>query len=587
MSQQSFNIKRRFLLQQLGLIGGAYVVRSPLEMLTRSLVGSIIQRAFAEEMNVKSKNYIYFNLYGAPPRWHYDLILKTNESDPVISNKTVSTSYTSDGRNTQYSTTNLSKNGYNLKLPYLWAVDIPSLDMGGKISPKNILDNWLHIRGVDMQSDGHNENEVRQQLPVSGGNSLYGQVADYASSPINAINMWSKRLPFINSKKSAAQHVGFAKDKNLLSQNILKNFIHNSPPNMQLLKKDHNAALESSIAAINSHTDQGLPGASVLKKDRAYAEFLLRQAFTDVGDFWNSTLAKYNQLIRRALAPNSVIAPQYADIYPGGIPNISNMSLGLDPSLRTNNGAYSSNYSDGDQIVEIVSNLDLRTMITTNTEIPTLAETFTIAEYLFRNGLCASITSTIENSLHNIVLTENGQSYVTSLFHDQHSTGHMIGVYLNFFFFRAFQTCLNEFIRVLKTTTVKGTLNQTLFNDTLIHVGAEFNRSARNNGSGADHGFGAQSISLYSGAIKGPQVIGNIYNTSDASTDSARTYAGTWGESAPTQLLNSNQSFNIHIDHVGETILSLLGLPGISKNAFALVNADGTPRTKPAQVIGR
>ena len=96
------------------------------------------------------------------------------------------------------------------------------------------------------------------------------------------------------------------------------------------------------------------------------------------------------------------------------------------------------------------------------------------------------------------------------------------------------------------------------FDDTLIHVASEFNRSPLYNARGSDHGFNGSGCSLYSGRIENPILIGNIKN------DEMEQYQGEWGvcekswntkdiHNVITKILSSGQS-NLYFTEEEELI---------------------------------
>src|SRR5690606_26764480 len=98
-------------------------------------------------------------------------------------------------------------------------------------------------------------------------------------------------------------------------------------------------------------------------------------------------------------------------------------------------------------------------------------------------------------------------------------------------YFRAVASCLYELITALKNKQIPGGGN--LFNKVILTISSDFNRSARSNGSGSDHGWEGSSYTLFSGRIPGFEVIGNV--TSENSSG----YSGTWGKAGlVAELMN-------------------------------------------------
>jgi hypothetical protein len=122
--------------------------------------------------------------------------------------------------------------------------------------------------------------------------------------------------------------------------------------------------------------------------------------------------------------------------------------------------------------------------------------------------------------------------------------------------------CIQELVATLTA--------KSLFNKTVIHIGSEFNRSPRADGSGSDHGFYGASASIISGMISQYALIGNIYANGKDSANSP--YAGTWGRAAPFAV-STNESRPILVQDIALTIGSMLNTAAVSANGYILLNA--------------
>jgi hypothetical protein len=92
-----------------------------------------------------------------------------------------------------------------------------------------------------------------------------------------------------------------------------------------------------------------------------------------------------------------------------------------------------------------------------------------------------------------------------------------------------------------------------LFDDTIINISGEFNRRPRLDGSGSDHNWEGGNLTMYSGSINGPHVLGNIRSSTGEAS-----YPGTWGFAAPiTELGNQN----LDLTHTTATIATMLKVP--------------------------
>jgi hypothetical protein len=165
---------------------------------------------------------------------------------------------------------------------------------------------------------------------------------------------------------------------------------------------------------------------------------------------------------------------------------------------------------------------DIRTLLDPgDVTVRGLAELFATAEFIFENKLSSSV---VGNHEHIIGLAPPYQRIDP----DQHVTGSLSTTYFNAMMFSALGSCLLEFVDFLKS---KG-----LYDSTLIEIASEFNRSPKASDGGADHAFMGASSILFSGSIKGPQIIGNI-----AQEDRTGIYRGaTYGNGAPNPELGGS-----------------------------------------------
>jgi hypothetical protein len=100
-----------------------------------------------------------------------------------------------------------------------------------------------------------------------------------------------------------------------------------------------------------------------------------------------------------------------------------------------------------------------------------------------------------------------------------------------------------------------------LWSETVLQITSDFGRITRADGGGSDHGFNQMITSVYSGIIKTPLVIGNIYQTYNNGYGAG--YAGTQGVGAPIE--GYNQSGRPTPVMPASTVAALLR---VSKNPF-------------------
>jgi len=459
---------RREILNALGFAVGGNALLSPAAILFESLLNGMVNKALAAETT--PRRYLYVQQPGAPSRWMWDLFLTPYSATGYQTHPMVGTRFVAEGgRYTGLRYETISRKGINV--PPLWQIDVPA--PGDATRPMDgLLDNLFCIRGVNTGNTGHPASQALHFKPLGAKKSLTALAADDATSPIAAINVSSLAYDFTSTKNKAAVSLGNA--GNLLTS-LLNPFRSTASATYAQKKETLTAAINQAMTSLENDARAEHPGAAVVIESRHSAERLLQTGFGDLNAIWNNLLAKYQDLVTRAISTATVI------------PGISDLPVGP-TGARSRMYQLSSN---------VVTNPDLRTMIVANTQIQFMAAHFAVAEYVLLNNLSSSISI---SPRHLTGLNAQGASG-THIF-DEHFTGGMIALFLNSHYYRALSACLLELIARLKQA------NQ--FNDTLIDVGGEFNRSARTGGDGSDHAFEGASVALYCGAVQGPHVVGNI-----------------------------------------------------------------------------
>ena len=134
-----------------------------------------------------------------------------------------------------------------------------------------------------------------------------------------------------------------------------------------------------------------------------------------------------------------------------------------------------------------------------------MATSFALAHFFIKN-------SSDDLPLTNSLLLNVGQlSNFQNDTHDQGVVGHIIGFSK---YYNTLLKCMDNFISEIGDK----------FDDSLVMVSAEFNRSPQYTGRGSDHGFNGSGCSMYSGRIKSPILVGEI-----ESEESMEQYKGEWG----------------------------------------------------------
>jgi hypothetical protein len=194
-------------------------------------------------------------------------------------------------------------------------------------------------------------------------------------------------------------------------------------------------------------------------------------------------------------------------------------------------------------------------MVTASITLNLLAVNFAVALYVLLNNLSDSI-SIGPGSINGLSI--NGG--LASLGTDEHTTSGTISLMLNSYMNLAYAACLLELIDQLKA--------KSLFTETVIVMGGEFGRSARADATGSDHGYLGSSCCIYSGALNGPLVLGNVYNTKKQDSSDS----GTWGNGAPVTELGRP----LNLSDWSSTLAYLLRVPSPVTSATSLILADST-----------
>jgi len=539
--------------QTLGLLGGcgiASLVRSPIDMLLNGLVDGIIQKAQAEATGATPRNYLFFYLQGGPNRWLFDLPLNPYSSDSdVMKHPHINTKFGST-LNPVYATVPITHNGVTLRMPWLWSCNLPTAN-GGTVPMSRLIDGALFMRGVNMTSDGHELNATRQTRPISSSPSLNGSVADAANTPVPAVA--TELTPFGDYK--SARGVGLSRAQAFTAnplEAVLSPFNRTPDTNQKYLSRRQ--ALESTVdralSSLGSYANSSSPGAESLFQMRHRAEKLLTAGIGDTMAEYQTLVAKYRGLIRAcATTP---------------IPGVS------DRAVPYTTGMFGSTFSTMLAENIIVRGPDLRTLIQPDTSITLMAESFAISEYLISRGYSSSVMGGI-SSLSNLqvenylnlatnVAQANGKSGYTL---DAHFHGSVVALIVESFFYRSFAACLYELISGLKA--------KNLYDETVIHIGSEFSRIPRADQRGSDHGWSANTVTVFSGAVEKPMVLGNTLR--DASNGQAQKASGSWGSGAPVEV--DAQKRPLHFGNTAATISELLRIKAPMPNYSSLVVDNG------------
>lgn len=552
-------MKRMNRREALGIFGVAPLALNPLEVLVGSLVSGLFNKAQAETVGKKdppARNFVHILQFGGAPRWYFDAPLSPYENKTSVPNQGVATGFQDHGSHLGlpvYSRSKVVRGNHELWLPSLWTSMIPTSG-GGSVPMMALLDHILMIQGINLGLDGHPSNANRQNRPDPGSPSFTGLVADRSDTPIPAVQAFGG-LAVHKSLKGIGQVSVTSKTYPL--GELLSPFKHAALNDGYMNRREAmDAVINKALGRLAQYAQSSVPGSENLFEIRHQAEALMRKPLGNLASAYSMLYLKYHGLIETALGSM------------GSVRGIGDKEIRTALFPTNEFGVTNFTRISHSTVDSCVKNKDLRTVLQAGkSTIENLAEGMAIAEYMLVNGYSSSVTLGT-NVLRGFryedrVRFGNGQA-VSALDQegvwesDEHAGGVAVSVVINSFRYRALAACLYEFISVLKA---KG-----IFNDTVIEIGGEFNRSPRNDGSGSDHGWWGTAVSLISGAISGPHIVGNVKS---AGVSSGANYGGSWGAAAPVRVDGADTALGL--GHVSSTLAALLRVRSPTPNNMSLL----------------
>lgn len=520
-------VSRRNFLNILGATSTLPLMQGPAQILIESILMGISQKASALDSTVTPRRYLSITFEGGPPRWVFDHFLTPYDTTVFQANTQVGTKYGGGSTATSSDYATILRKGINV--PHMWQFEVPKVG-GGTRPMDTLLDNMISIRGVDVGNPDHAAALALQFLPLGATKSISALAADQSDMPIAAVSSGLSQYKFLSTKQKSA--VTIATSGNMIST-LLTPFTRKDLGAFSIKRQQMSAAIDASVGILNTYANTLHPASGINSKAMSDAKDLLSAGFGDLTTTWTNLRDKYIALITAALDTTKTYA------------GINDRLIAPDGSVRF---IYNTK--------AIVTMPDIRAMITKSTAITGMAYHFAMAEYILLNNLSSSV-SISPSKMTN--LTVDGSNHGMDF--DEHDMGAMITLQNNFYFNLAYSSCLLELIDRLKA---KG-----IFQDTIISTGGEFSRSARNDGSGSDHGYSGGNTTFYSGAFNGPLVIGNIYKSKSLSTLGD---TGTWGYGAPVAELGKT----IDLGNLASTTAFLLRTPSPITASSSLLKTSGT-----------
>lgn len=535
-NNSGFN-RRQFLGGGL-LFGFSGLAASPLEMLVKILTDDLISKAQAQEAGVvPTRNYVNLLLPGAPNRYVFDQWLQTdpNSTLKVLANPMNTTALLAangNAVNTQYSTFNYK----GLLVPTMFSHNV--IGGNGQQRPlSDLLDNMMVIRGYGSGVDGHTNNAVMQMGPLGGTSSISGVAADYSAKTFQALQ-YPARKEWGNYSSSTGKALNVV-GTNLPLNDLMAGFGAPGAKTASLLLRQQNA-IDIAQARLQAYVKSDFTGSATLAKNMTNATALMKKGISDLDGFWSEATARYTKAFQDSARMT-------------GLPGLSDMTLVPNPA----DPKWNVHISEGDRAV--MPNGDLTSIITNFKPPAYLIEGFALAEYVLTQGLVTSLELMIPTDDPGKIILADGihgsDSSTTFSYHnDMHNMGAIATVITTSILFRGISAVILELADKLKTTKLQNS-SADLWSQTVLQITSDFGRSGRTDGTGADHGINQMITSVYSGIIKSPLVIGNIYQTNHNSSG----YGGTQGVGAPIDdYYKSSMPTPVMM---ASTVANLLGAP--------------------------
>ena len=545
------DLRRREFLKTLLAGTTGLACSSPLQVFLTNMLLNFKTQALAQtpgfEHLLNDYKMINFSMAGGAARYYWDNPMKPNgNTDPFIPSQQVITELRRVNGVITGSYENIQYGGYYL--PSIWKCMVPTV--GGSTPMTTLADNMIMIRGINIGLDSHDLSAKLHVYPVPGS-SLLGLVAENAKTPLPAIG--SGGGAFFGSKKGITYN-------ELAGSNpfgdALNPFLSEGINIRSISSATIEAEIDKAIAAMGADRSLIHPSPLSTTQDRLNAKKLLKSQFTGLQAAFSSLLQKYEGLISRA----------FSDEF---------KELGIDTFdfvIPGDAGSKFMSLTIGDQY----TGPDIKTITDSQTSISNLANGMAIAEYMITKGFSSTVS--VSTGGWSNCLMNGGRGPESS---DPHETGSWVSLVLNAGFYRAYSACLLELIRQLKSVYVGPGIS--MFDRTAITLTGDFNRSARYDGSGSDHGWDGTNYTIISGMVPRLTVFGNVTSYKAEPTWTPRSY-GTWGLGAPVAGLGGKIAT---IGNAASTLATVLNFESPTPNDKSLVYKNSEGKVVPVPGMGR
>jgi hypothetical protein len=538
--------RRKFLSHALCALAGLLFPKSVFARKSRTL-----------PLSAPSPKYVLVSLFESPPRWLFDLVLKPTPESPLVPHVAIGTEFKrSVGQDRiegdlEYKTVDIQ----GFQFSSIWTKPMPV--EGGWKPMSALLENALIVRGCDMRQDGHPLNSMKLEAAGPDDVSLGGMLAEKSPAYFHALGISGlqaareKSLVSAFKTPSGKPAIALRESENPRETYIDQLFAPYLSANRQVLASV--AETESFAKILRDHIKPRLEATRAQEVRQAIRD-ISKLPLESIAAEYRAAERRYADLVRRAIHESPLEGVNDRPVPGLKLP----MTFPLKDPEQVKIDDYIGAYKLDDHYV---GNADLRSMFR-EAVIPSLSHQFALSETAIKHGLSDVILFNVdpiqrlvfEDSYRKkdvkwkirgqeITIFNDGDRYRSkgrgeTMNVDGHNVGSIIGLLGYSLYFRAVAACLNDFIERLKTIPSAG---GSMFDETVIHLTAEFERCPRGDLGGTEHGWKGHTSTIFSGRVPKLDVIGNIHVSV---TEESWKDRGTWGHGAPLDETGRVISYN-------------------------------------------
>ncbi len=574
-------ISRRRFIAGAGLFGASSLLFNPARSLIQNMVRGIIRDSQSRSNGGSPRNFVQFNIYGAPARYLFDHPLRPSDSDAFLPCVGIYNRFQKIDPSAPHLIggyySDVKVNGINM--PHLWQYEVARAG-GGSRPMAELMANMLMIRGGNLGNEAHPINCARQVCPVPGDLSINGLVADASRALIPAISVGNSPANRAFKSASGICVVEIPPEDPDYVAFLLEPFLRQGERD----SRSPSSEVENAVGVLRAYSLSNNPGAEILYNERRKVEEELRSGMRNFQDAFAPLVKKYDDLFHRSMDLTPVLG-----VTDELIPGIK-FPFDMPGKVSAIEGVAAHHFFG-----RIFCESDIRRMFH-SARAQSMAQHFAIAEFALLEGLTSTLLLappkergyTLTNltlphfyALQDIEAQWDEQSnttrlsakrepygkFETEMASDGHGTGWIANIVGCSMFYRGFSSCLLELIDKLKAAPAKNS-SGTLFDETVVQYATEFDRYPTDLGAGLSHNSSAYVTSLFSGIIPEPMVLGNVL----VGRKTGGIYpAGTLGNAAPIPTLPNKV---ITINNISSTLSEMLGVPRIVPRAAALVKVE-------------